>query len=491
MHFGIREHVMASTLNGLAQSKLRGSGSTFLIFSDYGRPAIRLSALMGMPTIHVFTHDSIGVGEDGPTHQPIEHLMSLRAIPNMYLIRPADANEVTEAWKVIAKLQHNPVCLCLTRQALPVFDRTKYAPAAGVAKGGYVLADAAGGKPDILLIATGSEVQHCVAAHERLTAEGVKARVVSLSCWEIFQSQPPEYRDSVIPPGVKARVTVEMGTTMGWERYAGPTGTMIGMRSFGASAPLKDLLKEFGFTADTVYQAAKKGNFRSPMTNTDKAVDFVAQGMTVGLGSGHAAERFIRALADRAKGGLHIRCVATSKGSADIAASLGLHLVTLDEVAHLDLTVDGADEVDPNLNLIKGYGLAHVREKIVAAASRRFVILIGPEMVREKLVPVLGTRGKLPVEVIAFGLAVCRAKLEEMGIASAAITQPDGELALSDNGNPVLSCRVGPIDDPAGLERQIRSIPGVVGTGLFVGMADAVIIQDGSEVEVRQRPALQ
>jgi transketolase len=258
LHFGIREHVMASTLNGLSQTKLRGVGSTFLIFSDYGRPAIRLSALMGMPAIHVFTHDSIGLGEDGPTHQPIEQLMSLRAIPNMYVIRPADANEVTEAYKVIAKLQHNPVCLCLTRQAVPTLDRTKYAPAAGVAKGGYVLADAAGGKPDVVLIGTGSEVHLCVGAYEKLTAEGIKVRVVSLPSWEVFQSQPPEYRDSVIPPAVRARVTVEMGTTMGWERYAGPTGTMIGMRSFGASAPIKDLLKEFGFTVDAVYQVAKR-----------------------------------------------------------------------------------------------------------------------------------------------------------------------------------------------------------------------------------------
>ena len=258
LHFGIREHVMAATLNGLSQTKVRGVGSTFLIFSDYGRPAIRLSALMGMPAIHVFTHDSIGLGEDGPTHQPVEHLMSLRAIPNMYVIRPADANEVAEAYKVIAPLQHNPVCLCLTRQAVPTIDRTKYAPAAGVAKGGYVLADAAGGKPEVVLIGTGSEVQLCLGAYEKLTAEGIKARVVSLPSWELFQKQTPDYRDSVIPPSVKARVTVEMGTTIGWERYAGPTGTMIGMHSFGASAPIKDLLKEFGFTVDAVYQSAKK-----------------------------------------------------------------------------------------------------------------------------------------------------------------------------------------------------------------------------------------
>jgi ribose 5-phosphate isomerase A len=226
------------------------------------------------------------------------------------------------------------------------------------------------------------------------------------------------------------------------------------------------------------------------MTNADRALDFVADGMTVGLGSGRAAQRFIRALADRAKKGLHVRCVATSQASAAVAAETGLTLVTLDDVSHLDLTVDGADEVDPNLNLIKGYGLAHVREKVVAAASRRLVILVGPEGVHEKLVPVLGTRGRLPVEVLAFALPVVRGKLEELGIASAPMTRPDGQIALSDNGNPVLAGRVGPIADPAALERQLAAIPGVVGTGLFVGLADTVIVQDGTAVEVRQRPAI-
>jgi len=258
LHFGIREHVMASALNGLAQTKVRASGSTFLIFSDYARPAIRLAALMGMPSILVFTHDSIGLGEDGPTHQPIEHLMSLRAIPNLYVLRPADANEVTEAWKVIAKLRHSPACLVLTRQAVPTYDRTKYAPAAGVAKGGYALADAAGGKPDVILIGTGSEVSLCMAAHEKLSAEGVKARVVSLPSWELFEQQPKEYRDAVIPPGVTRRVTVEAGTVFGWERYAGPTGAMIGMRSFGHSGPYKELYQEFGITPEAVYDAARK-----------------------------------------------------------------------------------------------------------------------------------------------------------------------------------------------------------------------------------------
>jgi transketolase len=258
LHFGIREHAMGAVLNGLAQTKLRPFGSGFLIFSDYARPSLRLSALMEMPTIHVFTHDSIGVGEDGPTHQPIEQTMSLRAIPNMCVLRPADANEVTEAWRTIAQFQHKPTCLLLTRQALPTLDRTKYGSAAGVSKGGYVLADARNGKPDVILIGTGSEVSLCVEAYEKLTAEGINARVVSLPSWDLFEAQPQSYRDSVIPPTMLKRVTVEMGTTLGWERYAGPKGTMIGMRSFGASAPLKDLLKHFGFTADAVYQAAKK-----------------------------------------------------------------------------------------------------------------------------------------------------------------------------------------------------------------------------------------
>jgi ribose 5-phosphate isomerase A len=227
------------------------------------------------------------------------------------------------------------------------------------------------------------------------------------------------------------------------------------------------------------------------MTNTDRAVDFVADGMTVGLGSGRAAERFIRALGERARKGLHVRCVATSQASAAVAADAGLSLVTLDDVSHLDLTVDGADEVDPNLNLIKGYGRAHVREKVVASASRRLVILVGPDGVPEKLVPVLGTRGKLPIEVLAFALPVVRGKLEELGIASTVMTAPDGTVALSDNGNPVLAGRIGPLSDPAGLDRQLTAIPGVVGTGLFIGLADTVIVQDaGGAVEVRQKPAL-
>ena len=223
------------------------------------------------------------------------------------------------------------------------------------------------------------------------------------------------------------------------------------------------------------------------MTNIDKALDYVADGMTVGLGSGKAAERFIRALA---AGGRHVRCVATSANSAGLATGLGLTVVTLDDVSHLDLTIDGADEVDPRINLIKGYGRALVREKIVAAASKHLVIVIGPEGVPEKLVPVLGARGKLPVEVLRFGLLVVRGKLEELGIPSIPVTRDDGELFLSDNGNVILNCKVGPIADPVALERRITSIPGVVGTGLFLGMADAVLIQNGDELEVRQKPAV-
>ncbi len=257
LHFGIREHAMAAVLNGMALIKVRPYGSTFLIFSDYARGAMRLSALMELPVIYIFTHDSIGVGEDGPTHQPIEQLPSLRAIPGLIVLRPADANEATEAWKVVMKLHHEPAALILTRQALPTIDRGKYAAASGLARGAYVLADAPDGKPDVLLLASGSEVSLCVAAHSQLAAEGIKARVVSMPSWELFDDQPQEYRDQVLPPNVTARVSVEQASVFGWARYVGATGHSVGMRSFGASAPLKDLLKKFGFTAEHVVAAAR------------------------------------------------------------------------------------------------------------------------------------------------------------------------------------------------------------------------------------------
>ena len=257
LHFGIREHAMGAIMNGMALVKVRAFGSGFLIFSDYGRMPIRLAAIMEIPVIYVFTHDSIGVGEDGPTHQPIEQLASLRAIPGLIVIRPADANEVVEAWKVIMKLHHQPAVLVLTRQDLPTLDRTKYAPASGLARGAYVLADAPGGKPDVLLMATGSEVSLCVQAHEQLTAEGIRSRVVSMPSWELFDDQDAAYRDSVLPPDVTARVSVEQASVFGWAKYVGLTGEIIGMRSFGASAPLKDLQREFGFTVERVVDAAK------------------------------------------------------------------------------------------------------------------------------------------------------------------------------------------------------------------------------------------
>jgi transketolase len=257
-HFGVREHAMGAILNGLSLSKVRPYGSGFLIFSDYSRPALRLSALMEIPVIYIFTHDSIGVGEDGPTHQPVEQLASLRAIPGFLTLRPADANEVVEAWRVIMQLRHEPAALVLSRQPLPVFDRARYAPASGVAKGAYILADAPGGKPDILLLASGSEVGLCVAAYEQLTAEGIQARVVSMPSWELFEQQSQEYRDSVIPPAVAARVAVEQASTFGWSRYVGPAGGIIAMKTFGASAPLKELQRKFGFTPDHVVAAAKE-----------------------------------------------------------------------------------------------------------------------------------------------------------------------------------------------------------------------------------------
>jgi transketolase len=255
-HFGIREHSMGAIVNGMVLSKLRAFGSTFLIFSDYMKMPIRVSAIMEIPSIWIFTHDSIGVGEDGPTHQPIEQLVTLRAVPGLITLRPADANEVIEAWKVIMSLTKEPAALVLTRQALPTFDRTKYAPAAGVARGAYILADAEGGKPEVLLMATGSEVYLCIEAYEKLKAEGVRARVVSMPSWEIFERQDQSYRDSVIPPDISTRVAVEQASILGWPRYTGLKGSIIGMHTFGASAPLKDLQKKFGFNSEAIVKAA-------------------------------------------------------------------------------------------------------------------------------------------------------------------------------------------------------------------------------------------
>jgi len=258
LHFGIREHTMGAVLNGLSLSKIRPFGSGFLIFSDYCRASIRLSALMEIPVIYIFTHDSIGVGEDGPTHQPVEHLASLRAIPGLVTIRPGDANEVVETFRYIMQLTHEPAVLVLSRQALPTLDRSKYAAASGVARGAYVLGDAPGGNPEVILIASGSEVSLAVEAHEKLLAEGIRSRVVSMPSWDIFDHQPQDYRDRVLPPGVKARVAVEQASTFGWERYTGLDGRIIGMKTFGASAPLKELQRKFGFNPEHVVAAAKE-----------------------------------------------------------------------------------------------------------------------------------------------------------------------------------------------------------------------------------------
>jgi transketolase len=258
LHFGVREHGMAAALNGMAVSKIRPFGGTFFNFSDYNKPSIRLAALMEIPTIFIFTHDSIGLGEDGPTHQPIEQLAGLRAMPGLMLMRPADANEVVEAWKVIMKLQHEPALLVLSRQAVPTFDRSKYGAASGVAQGGYILADAPDGKPEVILMGTGTEVSLCVGAYEQLKAEGVKARVVSIPSWNLFDQQSDDYKNKVLPPDLKARVAVEQAATFGWSQYVGPTGIVVGMRRFGASAPIKDLQKKFGFTTENVVAMARK-----------------------------------------------------------------------------------------------------------------------------------------------------------------------------------------------------------------------------------------
>ena len=258
LHFGIREHAMAAIVNGLSLSKLRAFGATFFIFSDYARPAIRLSALMELPTIFIFTHDAMGDGEDGPTHQPVEQLASFRAIPGLVMLRPADANEVVEAYRYIAKLRHRPAALALSRQPLPTLDRSKYAAASGLARGAYVLADAPGSGPEVILIGTGSEVSLCVDAHEELVAEGIRSRVVSMPSWDIFEQQAPQYQDSVLPPAVTARVAVEQASTLGWERYVGRSGRVIGMKTFGASAPLKELQRKFGFEPERITEIAKE-----------------------------------------------------------------------------------------------------------------------------------------------------------------------------------------------------------------------------------------
>ena len=258
IHFGVREHAMGSISNGLSVSKLRPFTATFFNFSDYMKPPIRLAAIMELPVIFIYTHDSIGLGEDGPTHQPIEQLAALRSVPGLVVLRPADANEVVEAWKVIMQLNHEPAALVLTRQAVPTFDRSKYASAAGVAKGAYIMADADGGKPQVILMGTGSEVSICIDAYEKLKAEGIRARVVSMPSWDIFEHQPTEYREQVLPPNVKARVAVEQASTFGWSQYVGHEGVVIGMHTFGASAPLKELQKKFGFTPEKVLEAARK-----------------------------------------------------------------------------------------------------------------------------------------------------------------------------------------------------------------------------------------
>jgi len=258
LHFGIREHESAAICNGLSLAKLRPLWSTYLTFSDYARPAIRLSALMELPVIHVFTHDSIGLGEDGPTHQPVEHLASLRAIPGLDVIRPADANEVAEAWRAAIDRHHQPVALVLTRQNVPVFDRERYTSAAGLRRGAYVLADAEDGDPEVILIATGSEVALALATHEELGGQGIRSRVVSMPCCELFDRQDEAYRDQVLPPAVTARVSIEEASTLGWDRYVGSDGVKVGMHTFGTSAPLKDVQTKFGFTPDRVAEAAKE-----------------------------------------------------------------------------------------------------------------------------------------------------------------------------------------------------------------------------------------
>jgi transketolase len=257
LHFGVREHAMGAVCNGLALSGLRAYGATFFVFTDYMRPSMRLAALMQLPVLYILTHDSIGVGEDGPTHQPVEHLAAMRTIPGLVVYRPGDANEVAEAYRIAVNLKDRPVAMVLTRQNLPTLDRTKYSPAAGTARGGYVLADAADGKPEVILIGTGSELSLCVEAYDQLSADGVPARVVSMPSWELFDEQDKAYRESVLPPKVTARVAVEAGVRQGWDAYIGRCGRFVGMTGFGASGPAGQLMQHYGFTAENVVAQAK------------------------------------------------------------------------------------------------------------------------------------------------------------------------------------------------------------------------------------------
>jgi transketolase len=273
-HFGIRENAMAAVTNGMVLSKLRAYAACYFVFSDYMKAPLRLSCLMQNPVIYIFTHDSIGLGEDGPTHQPIEHLAALRAVPNLDVIRPADANELSALWKYVMEVKDRPVALILTRQNVPTFDRDKYAPAEGALKGAYILADSKG-KPDVILIGTGSEVQLCLGAYEKLKKQGIKARVVSMPCWSIYEMQSKDYWEEVLPDSVRARVSVEAGSTFGWRRYVGlhDKGGVIGISTFGESAPIGDLLPEFGLTVEHVVSKAKevlKKNGKSTTKNAKK-----------------------------------------------------------------------------------------------------------------------------------------------------------------------------------------------------------------------------
>jgi transketolase len=277
LHFGVREHAMMAITNGLALSKLRPFAATFFIFSDYARPAIRLATMMELPTIFVFTHDAMGDGEDGPTHQPVEQLVSMRAMPGLVVLRPADANEVVESYRYIMQLRHQPAAIVLSRQPLPTFDRRRYASAAGVARGAYVMADPPDAEPEIILVASGSEVSLIIEAHEALATQGIRSRVVSMPSWDIFEHEPQAYRDSVLPPNVTARLAIEQGSTLGWERYIGDRGRVMGMKTFGASAPLKELQRKFGFEPERVVAAATELLTRRSNTRSDDAPKLAPQ----------------------------------------------------------------------------------------------------------------------------------------------------------------------------------------------------------------------
>ncbi len=505
-HFGVREHAMCAFVNGMALSGLRPFGSSFLVFTDYCRGALRIGALMEVPSIFIWTHDSINLGEDGPTHQPIEHLASLRAMPGMIVLRPADANEVVEAWRVIMGIKDRPVCLVLSRQSLPTFDRTKYAAASGVARGAYILAEAPSGKPDVLLLSTGSEVSLCLAAREQARGRGHRrpgGQHAVVGDLRGATGGVPRQRVAAGDrgPGLGgSRLHLRVGAV---HRPQGRNSGNAHLRPLGPDESRRRALRvrararrrcragASGCRGRAILVGAER-DLQIVMTTyrqqaAERAVELVKSGMTVGLGTGETATYAIRRIGALLRAGKleDIEGVATSLATAAEAVRLGIPLLEESRATPTDITIDGADEIDPALNLIKGRGGALLREKIVAQTSARVVIVAD----HSKLSPVLGTRGPLPVEVVPFGSRYQPDYLKRL-MPQAQISfrlAPGGSPFRTDQGNFILDCSTGPIERPEELAAQLQARAGVVAHGLFLGLATDVIVAGPAGVEHRTR----